>query len=306
MTEKTLSKIKQTQAFLDRDDVQKKFQELLGKRSGAFLTSVMSAISSNYLLKDADPKTVYTAAIVAATLDLPINPNLGFAYIVPYKNARTGAVEAQFQMWYKGFIQLAQRSGQFKTINAVPVYEGDEDDDIKRRLTAIIIPDPKSDNIIWYVGYFKLLNGFEKHLYMSEKSLKDHGAKFSSSYKKDNKDKTRKSLWNKDFDSMAIKTVLKLLLSKYAPLSVDMQTAIDVDQAVIRDENMEDIEYVDNQSEVIEAEVVVNEEYAQKRVDDANNCKTIEEVEQLRKENRVTDPTILSILEARKNEIKTK
>lgn len=237
--------IQTIKSFFDRDDVRKRFETLLGKRASAFLTSLMSAVTANDQLAKADPMSVYTSALVAATLDLPINPNLWFAYIVPYNG------KAQFQMGYKGFIQLAQRSGLFKTISATPVYEW-----------QIVTEDPlqwfefdrtakESDKVVGYASYFKLLNGFEKTLYMTIEELEKHWSKFSASYKRDKSKNKSSSLRSTDFDSMATKTVLKLLLSKYAPLSVEMQTAVTTDQSVIKDENFQEVEYVDNDQEVI-------------------------------------------------------
>lgn len=113
-----------TKAFFDRPVVQEKLKELVGKNAPAFATSVLQIVNSNSMLVNADPQTVFSAACMAATLNLPINNNLGFAYIVPFKNNKTNTIEAQFQLGYKGFIQLAQRSGQFSRIAATPVYEG--------------------------------------------------------------------------------------------------------------------------------------------------------------------------------------
>lgn len=234
MAETNLSAI----SVFKQDDVVKKFQELLGKRASSFLTTVMSVVASNDLLKNAEPKSVYLSALVSATLDLPINPNLGFAYIVPYK--KDWKQIAQFQMGYKWFIQLAQRSGQFKTISASPVYEWQLIEE--NPLTGFVFDWTKkeSDIIIGYASYFSLLNGFEKTFYMTKKELENHGKKYSQTYKR------WYGVWNDDFDAMAIKSVIKLLLAKYAPLSVEMQTAVLTDQWLIQDEDFQEIEYVDN------------------------------------------------------------
>lgn len=280
-----MTDIKPVKSFLERDNVKKRFHDLLWKRAWSFLTSVMGAVSANKQLADADPMSIYTSSLVAATLDLPINPNLGFAYIVPYKG------KAQFQMGYKWFIQLAQRSGLFKTISATPVYEW-----------QIVSEDPlqwfefdwkakKSDNIVWYASYFKLLNWFEKTLYMTIEELKQHGIKFSASYKRGY------GLWKDDFDSMAIKTVLKLILSKYAPLSVEMQTAVTTDQWIIKDEEFQDVEYIDNPPTLWDTENEVDQELLDHWKEDIQACKTIEELKQLKKQNKPTDKTILSLFE---------
>jgi len=229
--------------FFQQDAVKKKFDELLGKRSSAFMTSVLQIVSNNSYLQNASPQSVFNAACVAATLDLPINNNLGFAYIVPYGK------DAQFQMGYRGFIQLAQRSGQFKTISASPIYEGQLIEE--NPLTGFVFDFkvPKSGNPIGYAAYFELLNGFQKTLYMTTEELKQHGLKFSQTFKRG------QGLWKDDFESMAIKTVLKLLLSKFAPLSVEMQRAVITDQAVISDPDTLDVAYQDNTEPEINHEI---------------------------------------------------
>lgn len=181
-----LTKTSSAKAIFERDDVKKKFQEMLGKKSTSFITSVLQIVAQTQLLAKADPVSIYQAAAVAATLDLPLNQNLGFAYIVPYstkvkgKNGQpdTWKDVAQFQLGYKGFIQLAQRSGQFKSIYASPIYKG-----------QIVKEDPlegyefdftkKGDELIGYAAKFKLLNGFEATLYMTVEQLKKHGRQYS-------------------------------------------------------------------------------------------------------------------------------
>jgi recombination protein RecT len=169
---------------LNSTDAKTKFQELLGKRSTQFITSVLSVVNNNALLKNASWQSIYQAAITAATLDLPINQNLGFAYIVPYKEKGEGV--AQFQMGYKGFIQLAQRTGLYKTINVSDVREGEieEFDRLTGQIKFNWIQDDSRLNkkIIGYVSYFELLNGFSKLLYMTIEELEKHGSTFSKSY----------------------------------------------------------------------------------------------------------------------------
>lgn len=234
-----------------KDEVKSKFQEMMGKRAAAFITSVLQITSQNEMLSNADPVSIYQSAAVAATLDLPLNNNLGFAYIVPYNSKQKDGswkVVAQFQIGAKGFKQLALRSGQFLKINDTDVREGELKN--YNRLTGDIefdwIQDVKvrlSKPILGYASYFQLVNGFEKTYYMTVDELKDHGLKFSQTFKKGF------GLWKDDFDGMARKTVIKLNLSKNAPLSVDMQKAVVADQAVVNDAETEDVEYVDNDQE---------------------------------------------------------
>lgn len=236
-----------------QENVQQKFSELLGKRAQGFVTSVLQIVSQNQLLSKADPNSVFQAAATAATLDLPLNNNLGFAWIVPYNNKIKGVngqpdtwqVVAQFQVGAKGFKQLAFRTGQFRKLNETDVRQGE----IKKydRLTGDIefqwIDDTDTrlkTPIIGYASYFELLNGFSKTLYKTVEELKEHGMKYSQTFKKGY------GLWKDDFDGMARKTITKLNLSKDAPLSIEMQRAIITDQAVINDAETEDITYVDN------------------------------------------------------------
>ena len=228
--------------LMSSDSVKTRFNQILGKESAGFISSVLS-VSNTAALIGAEPTTILNAAVVAATLELPINPNLGFAYIVPYNNK--GQKQAQFQMGYKGFIQLAQRSGQYKTINATDVREGELiSNDI---LTGEVVikaldKDREKKPVIGYAAYFELLNGFRKTLYMSAEEMKSHATKYSQSYRND---KYSSSLWSTQFDVMAKKTVIKLLLSKFGPLSIEMQKAQTFDQAVvINSSGIENADYV--------------------------------------------------------------
>ena len=241
-------------SFFSQNNVRLKFEELLGKKAQGFITSVLQVVNSNNLLSQAEPTSVYNAAAVAATLDLPINNNLGFAYIVPYNQKINGQFVkvAQFQLGYKGFIQLAQRSGQFQTIASTPIYENQLIE--INPLTGFIFDfNKKGEKVIGYAAYFKLINGFEKTFYMTIEEIEKHGLKYSKNYN------SVSSLWKTDFDSMATKTVLKLLLSKFAPLSIEMQKAIIADQGVIKNDNTETIEvdYIDNGTAI---EVITKED----------------------------------------------
>lgn len=263
--------------FFSREDVKGKFSELMGKKSQGFIASVLQCVAQNQLLAKADVNTIYQAAMMAATLDLPINNNLGFAYIIPYNEKVKGEGGqpdtwrnvAQFQLGYKGFIQLAQRSGQFKTISATPIYEGQLI--ANNPLTGFefdftVVPNGEP---VGYAAFFSLLNGFEKTLFMSRSELSAHGSKYSKTFKY--------GVWNNNFDAMALKTVTKLLLSKYAPLSIEMQKAVNSDQGVIRNAETEDITYIDNSEESINKE---NERFGLM----VNDCKNVEELRKLEKD----------------------
>ena len=247
--------------LLNKDAVKKKFEEILKDKAPAFISSVISATKANPMLANCDPNSIVSSAVVAATLDLPIQNNLGFAAIVPYNESYQDAngqwqkrSVAQFQMMWRGFVQLAWRSGQYQTINAAPIYAGEL---VKyNRITGeIVIDEAKrtSNEVIGYCAYFKLINGAEKYLYMNVGEVRSHGEKFSKSFK------NKSSMWQKDFNAMALKTVLKALLSKYGILSVEMQKSLTYDQAVIHNVEEEAVTYPDN-TEVIEAEVIPDTE----------------------------------------------
>lgn len=222
-------------ALMQQDSVKQRFQEILGGKSAAFLSSVLATVNSSEALKKATPESVYMAAMMAAVVDLPINPNLGFAYVIPYGD------KAQFQMGYKGFIQLAQRSGQYRTISSAPVFEGQLKSTDPLKGYEFDWNNKKSDKLIGYAGYFELINGFQKSLFMTVEELNRHGSKYSKTYN------SNSSKWKTDFEAMAMKTVIKLLISKFGPLSVDtvMQKAIIADQAIINNADTMDVEYTD-------------------------------------------------------------
>ena len=221
------------QSMVTSAGIRERFNDVLGKKAPAFISSLISVANNSDMLAKADPTTVITAGIMAATLDLPINQNLGFAYIVPFYNGKKRITEAQFQMGYKGYVQLAMRTGQYKTINASEIYEGEIKS--RNRLTGEFeLGERTSDKVVGYIAYFRLVNGFEKYLYMTKEEVEAHAKKYSQTYKKGF------GLWITDFDSMSIKTVLKRLLSKYGILSVEMHnmaTALSNDGAVIRDKD---------------------------------------------------------------------
>jgi recombination protein RecT len=240
--------------LLSKDNVKQRFSEIMGEKANAFISSVLNVVKNNGELSKADPKTILNASVVAATLDLPIDPNLGFAAIIPYKNQ--GVPVAQFQIMYKGLIQLAQRSGQYRTINVCEIYEGELISE--NRVTGEYEFDftkKKSNVIIGYTAYFKLINGFEKTVYWSIEKIETHAKRFSKIYK------FGKGLWadkdNGGFEAMAAKTVLKYTLSKFGPMTIDFQTAkaVKYDQAVIQDDD--NIIYVDG-SETDESDTTPN------------------------------------------------
>lgn len=251
MAEETtaIAPLKQFNLFIANPRTQDYLTTVLAEKKASFVNNITALVSNNAALQVCKPDTLMFASLKATALDLPLDQNLGFAYVLPYKDNKNNVTLAQFQMGYKGFVQLALRSGQFKTLNATEVREGEltGEDFVTGELTFKKAENRESLPVIGYVAYFKLLNGFEKYLYMTSAEMKAHALRFSQTYKRGY------GLWaDKDmFDSMAKKTVLKLLLSKYAPLSVEMRDAIKADQSVMK--GQEQYDYVDSQEQPVSA-----------------------------------------------------
>lgn len=224
---------------------------VLGERKGSFVNNLTALVTNNTKLQACEPYTLMFAAMKATALALPLDNSLGFAYVIPYKNNKTGTTEAQFQLGYKGLKQLAMRTGQLATIpHATDVKEGE----LKRRnrLTGdCVFEFIEDDNerakakTIGYASYFRLNTGADCTYYMSVEEMRAHAAKYSQTFRSKIDYVKNESRWTTEFDEMALKTVLKLNLSKNAPLSVELADAIKADQAIIREENKYD--YVDNE-----------------------------------------------------------
>lgn len=220
--------------YFEAPAVQAKLKELLKDKAGQFTTSVLSLVGNDELLANAQPASLFSAALTAASLDLPINKNLGFAHIIGYKNNRKGGVvEAQFQIGWKGFVQLAQRTGQYKTISATEVYEGQLTKEDRLRGNVYDWEAKTSDTVVGYVSLLVLTTGFEHELYMSVDDIKAHAKKYSQSYK------SGYGPWVDNFDAMALKTVIKLNISKFGPQSTELQKALKVDQAIVEGDTVD-------------------------------------------------------------------
>lgn len=229
--------------LLNSVSFKKRFEDILDKRAPQFMASVVNLVSSDANLQQCQPVSVVQACVMAATMDLPIDKNLGYAWVVPY-NSKTGKV-ATFQIGYKGYIQLALRSGQYKAINVIDVHEGEL---VKwNPLTEefeIDFQARKSDAVVGYAGYFELLNGFRKAVYWSREEIVEHRKRFS---------KTKSGgVWDSDFDAMARKTVIRNLLSKWGILSIAMQTAVSADERLDNDEAQEPVLVNPDTGEVID------------------------------------------------------
>lgn len=244
----------------------KKLKAVLGDNANSFMVSLVNLYNND--LNDVEPTTVLNSAFIAAALKLPIEKNLGFAYIVAYKDGKSGNKIAQFQLGYKGMMQLALRSGGVKKLNAIPIYEGQ----IKsfNPLTEEMEFDfnnKEVGEIIGYASYLELVNGFSKVIYSTKEEIDEHAKKFSQSYRYDKNYGKKSSVWSTQFNEMALKTMIKKIL-KFAPLSTDMQLMQQVDQANIKDVKINEengsiegltTEYIDNDNsttEIIEADII--------------------------------------------------
>lgn len=217
----TISQLAHSEKFANH------IQKLLGSRSQQFMTSVLTLANSYVDLQQCDPNKVFNECLKAATLDLPLDQNLGFAYVLPYKDWRTGTVRPQFQMGYKGFIQLAMRSGEYETIGVREVYSNEfqgYDVFTGEEIIKFLPVSERGKEVIGYASFFITLKGFRKRLYMSNEDLDKHGAKYSKSYNNKN------GIWKTEPDAMKKKTVLKLLLSRWGILSTQLAHAIEIDQ----------------------------------------------------------------------------
>lgn len=236
-------------AMFKQDSVQARFQRMLGKKAPGFISSVLTVVSQNKLLQNVDMRTVLSAASIAASLDLPILPSLGRAWIVPYKGV------AQFQIGYLGYVELAQRSGLYKSINVNTVYEGEV---VKwnKFTEELTYGEQEGDAAIGYCASFELLNGFRKVVYWTKDAVIKHAKRFSKSYN------SSSSPWQSDFDAMAMKTVLAYTLRHWGPMSIEMQKAMaeDVDAHekpldLSKDNSVETIETEDaSETRVIDTE----------------------------------------------------
>ena len=230
------------ESTLKSPDIYAKIQEMLGRKPDSYITSVMQVLSSNSMLAGVNSDSITGAVFTACAMNLPLNNNLGLAYIVPFKGA------AQLQVGYKGYLQLAQRTGQIESINAIAVYDTDTEESVLSRLTSLI-PKKVTGNVIGYTARLKTVTGFVAVVTMTSDELWEHAYKYSQTYKSAQNQGKNYSVWHQNFDAMAKKTVLKALM-KYCPMSVEIQKAMESDQGVINQDG--GISYPDNEIKDVE------------------------------------------------------
>ena len=252
--------------MLNAESVKEQFQNALGKSSTGFIASIIDLYNNDANIMACEPKAIVMECLKAAVLKLPINKNLGYAYIIAYRNGRTGKSDPQFQMGYRGYIQLAMRTSQYRIINADVVYEGELTS--VNKLTGEIAFDgtKKSDKVVGYFAHFELLNGFSKTLYVSVEDMAVHAKRYSKSVKKDTTVEKLIALantpvsmyaqvgWEGNFEQMALKTVIRNLLSKYGYLSIEMQEAYsnDMDADIASNQDAEPAKVINMQEVAFE------------------------------------------------------
>lgn len=276
--------------LINSDLMRTKIHQMVGATdSQEFITSITSAVNTNPALAECDPQTIISAALLGQSLHLKPSPQLGYFYMVPFNNRKKGTKEAQFQLGYKGLLQLAIRTSEYIDIDAIEIKEGEykgrdkftgrpkfefvEDDDIRENLP-----------VVGYMAYFEMKNGYIKRLYWSKTKMENHADTYSMAFDLEKYHDLQEgkipqseqwkysSFWYKNFDEMAKKTMLRQLLSKHGLLSTEMQKAVESDQAVITKDLQP--EYVDNENVIDNAAV----EKEQTQSIEENSAPTVEEV----------------------------
>lgn len=233
-------------AYLTQDAVKNQVNNVVGGKNGTrFISSIVSAVQATPALQECTNSSILSAALLGESLNLSPSPQLGQFYLVPYDNRSKGAKEAQFQIGYKGYIQLAIRSGQYKKLNVIAIKQGElvRFDPLNEEIEVRLIEDEYTREETATIGYyamFEYTNGFRKAMYWSREKMEAHAKKYSPGYKKDLEKGTQWTFWAKDFDGMAYKTMLRQLISKWGIMSIDLVQAIDADMAVIREDGSAD------------------------------------------------------------------
>ena len=242
--------------YLTNDAVKNQINNVIGGKNGPrFISSIVSAVQANPALQECTNPSILSAALLGESLNLSPSPQLGQYYLVPYANNDANTTEAQFQLGYKGYIQLAIRSGQYKKLNVLAIKEGEliRFDPLNEEIEVRLIQDEEKRENAQTIGYyamFEYTNGFRKAMYWSKAKMLAHAKKYSPGYRKDLSKGTQYTFWSKDFDGMAYKTMLRQLISKWGVMSIDLQSAIAADMAVIREDGTKD--YVENEQDIVQ------------------------------------------------------
>lgn len=269
-------------AYLTQDAVKNQINKVVGGKNGTrFVSSIVSAVQTTPALQECTNPSILSAALLGEALNLSPSPQLGQFYMVPFKNKKKGVIEAQFQLGYKGYIQLAIRSGYYKKLNVIAIKEGEliRYNPLEEEIEVSLIEDDIEREETPTAGYYAMFeyeNGFKKSMYWSKKKMLAHADKYSAAFSAkslelleagkipDSEKWKYSSFWYKDFDGMAMKTMLRQLISKWGIMSIDLQTAIDKDMAIIREDGTAD--YVDYQQETAEEDRNIVAEQEMKEV----------------------------------------
>ena len=237
-------------AYLTQNAVRDQINKVVGGKDGQkFIASVVSAVQANPQLQECTNSSILSAALLGSSLNLTPSPVMGNYYLVPFRNTKAGVTEAQFQIGYKGYIQLAIRSGYYKKLNVLPIKEGEliRFDPLDEEIEVQLIDDEDAREKAPTIGYyatFTYSNGFKKAIYWSKSKMQSHAEKYSQGYQRDLKNGTSFTFWSKNFDDMACKTMLRQLISKWGIMSIDIQTALEKDNGVINRDGT--VEFLDN------------------------------------------------------------
>lgn len=267
--------------YLTKDAVKNQINEVIGEKNGQrFISSIVSAVNNNPQLAQCTNQSILSGALLGESLKLSPSPQLGQYYLVPFNDRQKGKV-AQFQLGYKGYIQLAIRSGQYKKLNVLAIKEGElvKFDPLNEEIEVNLIENEEEREkapTIGYYAFFEYTNSFRKAIYWSRAKMEAHALKYSAGYRA----KKGYTFWEKDFDGMAYKTMLRQLISKWGIMSIDMQNAVESDMAVINEDGSKD--YVDNTEDIVDepsgTETVEATEQPQDAIKDDSRINTQQDV----------------------------
>jgi recombination protein RecT len=240
-------------AYISSDAIRARINQMVGSKDGPrFITAVISAVSANPELSGCDHASIVSCALLGEALGLSPSPQLGQYYMVPYEDKDRGLI-AQFQLGYKGYIQLAIRSGYYKKINVLSIKEGElvKYDPLEEIIEVNLMDDEEAREAAPSIGYYAMFeyhNGFRKALYWSKAKMEAHALKYSKGYASDKRKGTAWTFWSKDFDGMAYKTMLRQLISKWGIMSIELQKAFESDTAVVNESG--NVQFVEESQDV--------------------------------------------------------
>ena len=280
---KTQQKVGLT-AYISQEAVRDQINKVVGGKDGQrFITAIVSAVNTNPALQECTNSSIVSGALLGESLKLAHSPQLGYYFLVPYKNTKTGQTEAQFQISYRGMLQLAERTGQYKKINVLPIKEGEliRFDPLNEEIEVKLIEDEETRENAPTIGYyamFELLNGFRKSMYWSKAKMEKHALRYSKGYQA----KKGYTFWEKDFDAMACKTMIRQLLGKYGVMSIEMENAYTSDMAVLNEQGEKN--YVDVVYEAPQTAKAIE----QKAENESKTKKTTKKTEEAKEEPKTS------------------